>query len=156
MQSLPNADMRRSPENGDHRKYWMEEEEEDAIYGIFLKKIRYRSGCSPSLTMDSLSSEPSGVSYLEWQTIKVRSLKAGTLDRILRQLINSDYDLDSGTYHVFLDTYREATTPLEVVTLLLEHLTAARETPRERPIKQLLFTLLENYPEDFTRYSYIK
>ncbi|GAU92770.1 hypothetical protein RvY_04810 [Ramazzottius varieornatus] len=151
MQSLSNADTRRSPENGDHRKYWMEEDGDDAIYGVFLKKIRYRSGCSPSLAVDTSCNE--AVSYLEWQTIKVKVLKAATLDRVLRQLINDENELDSGTVNIFLDTYREVTTTAAVVTILLEHLTAARETPRERPIKQLLFTLLENYPEDFTSHS---
>lgn len=91
-----------------------------------------------------------GVAYLEWQTVKVRTLKAGTLEKIIQSLINSEQELDSCHVHIFLDTYREFTSPETVVQHLLKSLAENYGTLLERPLKQLLLILLENYPEDFS------
>ncbi|OQV14257.1 Ral guanine nucleotide dissociation stimulator-like 1 [Hypsibius exemplaris] len=166
---------RRSPEQFQtaSRRYWMDEEDDDAVYSIFLKRVRYGSpgtmasshalASSASFsTFDTASNTLAvpggGVSYLEWQTVKVRNLKAGTLDRILRCLITPDNELDSGHVNIFLDTYREISNPVDVVQQLLRQLVEAREehSPRQRPLRQLLNTLLDSYPEDFTSGSLVE
>ncbi|XP_055337717.1 ral guanine nucleotide dissociation stimulator-like [Paramacrobiotus metropolitanus] len=139
---------RKPPEqHADNRRYWMDEEEEDAVYSVFLKKVRYAQSNGASLTSDD--NIHGSVSYMEWQTIKVRLLKAGTMERIMQALINSEYELESSHVNIFLDTYREFTTPEVVVEYLLRNLSAAYGTPLERPTKQLLVMLFDNHPEDF-------
>ena len=88
-----------------------EESEEDALFEVRLRRITYNSGL-----MDSLADEP--VSHLQWQTQKVRTLRAATLPRLIAELTPMDSDVDPSFLITFLGTYRAFTTTGRLLELL--------------------------------------
>lgn len=60
------------------------------------------------------------ISHLEWETVRVRFVKAGTLKRLVEALSTDDGELETTYINVFLATYRSFSTPKEVLKLLLE------------------------------------
>lgn len=86
-----------------------------------LKKVRY---CSS----DKLSPSPEDdgpISHLMWETTRVRTIKAGTLAKLVEHLSPSNgslEELDPGYLIAFLSTYRTFAKTAEVVDLLLERL----------------------------------
>lgn len=60
------------------------------------------------------------ISHLEWETVKVRFIKAGTLERLVESLATDDGELESTYVNVFLATYRTFATPKQVLSLLLD------------------------------------
>lgn len=66
---------------------------------------------------------PDGVAYKEWETIKVKQLKAATLEKLVEHLTSCTseaMDWDPGFLMAFLCTYKSFATTDEVVDLLLE------------------------------------
>lgn len=88
-----------------------EETEEDALFEIRLRRITYSSGLT-----DSLQDEP--ISRLQWQTQKVRTLKAATLERLVSELTPSDGEVDPSFMITFLSTYRAFSSTEQVLRLL--------------------------------------
>lgn len=70
----------------------------------------------------SLTSQDSDdeISHLEWETVRVRFVKAGTLERLVESLATDDGELESTYINVFLTTYRTFASARQVLTLLLE------------------------------------
>lgn len=60
------------------------------------------------------------ISHLEWETVKVRFIKAGTLPRLVESLATDDGELESTYINVFLATYRTFATPKQVLNLVLD------------------------------------
>lgn len=60
------------------------------------------------------------ISHLEWETVRVRLLKAGTLERLVEALATDEGELESTYVNIFLATYRTFASPHEVLTLLLD------------------------------------
>lgn len=60
------------------------------------------------------------ISHLEWETVRVRFVKAGTLKRLVEALSTDDGELETTYINVFLATYRSFSTAREVLKLLLE------------------------------------
>ena len=86
------------------------------MYNTLLKKVRYRSHNSEDILSD-------GVAYKEWETIKVKQLKAATLEKLVEHLTSCTseaMDWDPGFLMAFLCTYKSFATTDEVVDLLLE------------------------------------
>lgn len=46
------------------------------------------------------------ISHLEWETVRVRFVKAGTVERLVEALATDDGELESTYVNVFLATYR--------------------------------------------------
>lgn len=136
-------------------KVWGEERLDGAIYTIYLKKVRYHR---PTYTISSDDNGES-ISHLEWETVKVRLLKAGTLRRLVEALATDEGELESTYVNVFLATYRTFTTPDEVLTLLLDRYEqlANNELDLPEPVADqhcktlcgALHVWLESYPEDW-------
>lgn len=97
--------------------FWKEEREQDAIYSVSLKKVRYRS----SDTM--VPSPDEDISHLLWETIRIRTIKAGSLAKLVEHLAPSTSsleDLDPGYLIAFLSTYRTFAQATEIADLLFE------------------------------------
>ncbi len=60
------------------------------------------------------------ISHLEWETVRVRFIKAGTLEKLVESLASDVGELESTYVNVFLATYRTFASPKQVLNLLLE------------------------------------
>ena len=96
------------------------------------------------------------ISHLEWETVRVRFLKAGTVQRLVESLANDDGELESTYINVFLATYRAFTTPQEVLELLLvrydsldENSAALTGEQHRKTLVQALHVWLDAYPGDW-------
>lgn len=56
---------------------------------------------------------------MEWETVRVRFVKAATLSRLVDALTTDDGELESTFVNVFLTTYRTFSQPEKVLELLL-------------------------------------
>ena len=135
---------------------WSEEEEDGAIYTVALKRLRYHSLKSDGLTPDM------DLSCKQWETIKTKQIKAGTLQKLVDYLtppsLETD-DSDPGFFLTFLCTYKSFTTTFEVTNLLLKRyefcqnnwLCGENETLRGIMKRVcLVFTVwFDKYPYDF-------
>lgn len=90
---------------------------------------------------------------MEWETVRVRFLKAGTVQRLVESLANDDGELESTYINVFLATYRAFTTPHEVLELLLARYDALDESTgcdqHRKTLVQALHVWLDAYPGDW-------
>lgn len=137
-------------------RLWGEERADGAIYTVYLKKVRYHR---PTRTIASDSDD--GISHLEWETVRVRFVKAATLEKLVESLATDDGELESTYINVFLATYRTFASTETVLNLLLERyeqLTGAGDGGEvddvilEQHRKTLVLALhvwLDTYPEDF-------
>lgn len=108
-------------------RLWGEERIDGAVYTVYLKKVRYHSP-SKSITTDS----DDGISHLEWETVRVRFVKAGTLCRLVENLASPDTGEIESTYvNVFLATYRTFASPKQVLNLLIERYEELCQTDHE-------------------------
>lgn len=57
---------------------------------------------------------------MEWETVRVRFVKAATLSRLVEALATDDGELESTFINVFLSTYRTFSTPKQVLDLLIK------------------------------------
>jgi hypothetical protein len=60
------------------------------------------------------------ISHLEWETVRVRFIKAGTLEKLVESLASDVGELESTYVNVFLATFRTFASPKQVLNLLLE------------------------------------
>ncbi|KAL5292180.1 RGL1 family protein [Megaselia abdita] len=96
-------------------RLWGEEREKDAIFTVYLKKVRYHR--PTPITANESDDE---ISHLEWETVRVRFVKAATLSRLVEALATDDGELESTFINVFLSTYRTFSTPKQVLDLLIK------------------------------------
>lgn len=97
--------------------FWKEEREQEAIYSVSLKKVRYHSSDKV------LPSPDEDISHLLWETIRIRTIKAGSLAKLVEHLAPSAAsleELDPGYLIAFLSTYRTFAQATEIADLLFE------------------------------------
>ncbi|XP_048875524.1 ral guanine nucleotide dissociation stimulator-like isoform X3 [Brienomyrus brachyistius] len=137
-----------------------EEVEDGAIYTITLRKVQMHHTATKGQRWLGVESE-SALSLYE--TCKVRTIKAGTLDRLVEYMVSAFRGNDSTYVTIFLCTYRSFATTKQVLDLLLnryaklQHLPGAegpRVTHDERTelkntISSILGAWLDQYSEDF-------
>jgi len=138
-------------------KVWGEERVDGAIYTVYLKKVRYHR---PTSTVSDDDSDEK-VSHLEWETVRVRLLKAGTLQRLVEALATDEGELESTYVNVFLATYRTFSTQQQVLSLLLDRYEQLANNELDLPEKVAdlhrktlcgaLHVWLESYPEDWNQ-----
>ncbi|KAF2352765.1 Ras guanine-nucleotide exchange factors catalytic domain [Trinorchestia longiramus] len=140
-------------------RLWGEERVDGAIYTVYLKKVRYHHP-SRSITQEV---DDDDISHLEWETVRVWFLKAGTLEKLVESLASSETgELESTFVNVFLATFRTFSTVPKILNLILERYLALSDLQnegvgvpahlREEHKKALRLTLqvwLDTYPEDF-------
>jgi ral guanine nucleotide dissociation stimulator-like 1 len=76
------------------------------------------------------------ISHLEWETVRVRFVKAGTLKKLVEALSTDDGELETTYINVFLATYRSFSTPREVLKLLLQRYEELSDSPPNGKIDQ--------------------
>lgn len=100
--------------------FWKEERENEAIYSVSLKKVRYRSS---DRDKQLPSPDEEDVAYLQWETLRIRTIKAGSLAKLVEHLAPSAAsleELDPGYLIAFLSTYRTFAQATEIADLLFE------------------------------------
>eukprot|EP00058_Branchiostoma_floridae_P014769 XP_002600257.1 hypothetical protein BRAFLDRAFT_118269 [Branchiostoma floridae] len=125
---------------GESSREWGEEKEDGVIYTVSLKKVRHQTTTTS----------------LQWETMKLRTLKAGTVERLVENLAPEDVeDQDTNSMHlnVFLATYRAFTTADEVLDILFRRaFTTADEVLDilfRRIIQSVLCIWMDIYQDDF-------
>ena len=91
-----------------------EEREEGVVFSVCLKRVRYRR---------SVSVESTDEGHLQWNSQKVRTLRAGTVEKIVEHLAPYGKEADVSYRACFLCTFRTFTTVQEVLKLLVERYT---------------------------------
>ncbi|XP_050670284.1 ral guanine nucleotide dissociation stimulator-like 1 isoform X2 [Leptidea sinapis] len=135
-------------------RLWGEERVDGAVYTVYLKKVRYHrpTRCASSESDDEIS-------HLEWETVRVRFVKAGTVERLVEALATDDGELESTYVNVFLATYRSFAECGKVLDLLLrryealsyDDVSAGNDTSQQhrKTLVACLHVWLDTYPEDF-------
>ncbi|CAK9302230.1 unnamed protein product [Gordionus sp. m RMFG-2023] len=148
-------------------KYWNEDIQENAIYSIYIKKVRY----NPAGRLNQIiANEPlypninvgknSNTSLLHWETVKVKHIKAGTIDKLIDELIDEKGNLNHNYTTIFLATFRAFIKPLALMNNIQQRLTYVirDKNPKNDDLKNenvlksfklILLTWLDFYPEDF-------
>ncbi|XP_023320057.1 ral guanine nucleotide dissociation stimulator isoform X2 [Eurytemora carolleeae] len=131
-------------------RLWGEEKVDGAIYTVYLKKVRYHTP-----TKSTNSDDEDSISHLEWETVRVRFVKAGTLARLVDALASDTGELESTYINVFLATYRTFASAKQVLNLLTEryeqlgNMSKERSEQHRRTLRQALHVWLDQFPEDF-------
>lgn len=76
--------------------------EEGAVFSVTLKRVRYADG------------------HLQWNTCKIRTLRAGVVERLVEHLAPYREEVDVSYRTCFLCTYRTFTSAATVLRLLRE------------------------------------
>lgn len=91
---------------------WGEEEEDGAVFGVTLRR-------EPVLPISDTAEPPSTFSFVQYHTVKVRRLKAATLERLVTHLLDLEHQEHDFT-RIFLSTYRAFTSTSTLVELLFQ------------------------------------
>jgi ral guanine nucleotide dissociation stimulator-like 1 len=96
---------------------------------------------------------------LEWETVRVRFVKAATLSRLVEALATDDGELESTFVNVFLTTYRTFAQPEQVLDLLLDRYESLHSEPHKhsealcdqhkKTLVSVLHVWLDGFPEDW-------
>ncbi|XP_056228503.1 ral guanine nucleotide dissociation stimulator-like 1 isoform X1 [Seriola aureovittata] len=124
---------------------WGEEEEDGAVFGITLRR-------EPVMPSSDTAEPPTAFSFVQYHTVKVRRLKAATLERLVTHLLDTEHQEPDFT-RVFLSTYRAFTSASTLIELLFqrEDLNANLDNtvcPRST-LPPVIRLWLEEYSEDF-------
>uniref|UniRef100_A0A4W6CR06 Ral guanine nucleotide dissociation stimulator n=1 Tax=Lates calcarifer TaxID=8187 RepID=A0A4W6CR06_LATCA len=130
-----------------------EEAEEDAIFTITLRKVQLHQSASKGQRWLGVETD-SALSLYE--TCKVRTIKAGTLERLVEYMVSAFRGKDSTYVTIFLCTYRSFATTKQVLDLLLNRYAFPSygcETGRRFislcTVSSILGAWLDQYSEDF-------
>ncbi|XP_033829897.1 ral guanine nucleotide dissociation stimulator-like 1 isoform X2 [Periophthalmus magnuspinnatus] len=91
---------------------WGEEEDNGAVFGITLR----RDPVVPSPESPDL---PTVFSFSQYHTVKLRRLKAASLDRLISHLLDHE-NQEADFARVFLSTYRAFTSSTDLIELLFQ------------------------------------
>ena len=99
----------------ENSRHWGEEKEDDAIWGIYLKKVRYQRpssivqivqargnhslgdrkspGSSNNNGVANSAEDNEEIAHLMWETVRVKVLRAGSLRKVIEAIANDDTDV---------------------------------------------------------------
>nr|XP_061804573.1 ral guanine nucleotide dissociation stimulator-like [Nerophis lumbriciformis] len=137
-----------------------EEVEDDAIFTITLRKVQLHHSSSKGQRWLGVETDAALSLY---ETCKVRTIKAGTLERLVEYMVTAFKGKDSTYVTIFLCTYRSFATAKQVLDLLLNRYarlqnvpaaTAHRVCPDDstelrNTVSSILGAWLDQYSEDF-------
>ncbi|XP_021529783.2 ral guanine nucleotide dissociation stimulator isoform X3 [Aotus nancymaae] len=137
---LPMSGLQQNEKNGDGDKASSTQEigEElinGVIYSISLRKVQLHHGANKGQRWLGYENESALNLY---ETCKVRTVKAGTLEKLVEHLVPAFQGSDLSYVTIFLCTYRAFTTTQQVLDLLFKS-----------AISSILGTWLDQYSEDF-------
>ncbi|XP_072908907.1 ral guanine nucleotide dissociation stimulator-like isoform X6 [Hemitrygon akajei] len=146
-----------------------EETEDGAIYTITLRRVQVHHTASKGQRWLGVESESAMNLY---ETCKVRTIKAGTLEKLVEYLVSAFKGNDSTYVTIFLCTYRAFASTKQVLDLLLNRygnlhqmngdvskLTQDDRVELKNTISSILGAWLDQYSEDFRKppdYSCLK
>ncbi|CAG7837545.1 unnamed protein product [Allacma fusca] len=152
----------------ENSRHWGEEKESDAVWGIFLKKVRYQRPSSivqivqargnhslgdkkvSSNGIDSDEPDDSGeIAHLMWETVRLKVLRAGSLKKVIEAIANDDTDIQATHLSVFLATYRTFASPAEVMNEIIKIYRGSTDEFLSKAMLDALNVWLDTYPEDF-------
>ncbi|KAM7393750.1 hypothetical protein PAMP_020599 [Pampus punctatissimus] len=124
---------------------WGEEEEDGAVFGITLRR-------EPVLHSSDAAELPTALSFIQYHTVKVRRLKAATLERLITHLLDSEHQ-EPDYIRVFLSTYRAFTSTSTLIELLFQRDDSVANLDNTVCLRSTLPPVirlwLEEYSEDF-------
>lgn len=92
-----------------------EEREEGVVFSVCLKRVRYVYRRSISM-----GSPDESRGHLQWNSQKIRTLRAGTVEKLVEHLAPYGKEVDVSYRTCFLCTFRTFTTVQDVLRLLIE------------------------------------
>ncbi|KAI1891639.1 hypothetical protein AGOR_G00145850 [Albula goreensis] len=144
---------------------WGEEVEEGAIYNVTLKRVQIQQAANKGARWLGVEGDrlPPGHTVSQLETCKIRSIRAGTLERLVETLLTAFGDNDLTYTSIFLSTYRAFATTEAVLQLLLDKYGNVEDSEGEneqcRPsenkgavrnaLASILRAWLDQCPEDF-------
>ncbi|XP_048472495.1 ral guanine nucleotide dissociation stimulator-like isoform X4 [Rhincodon typus] len=137
-----------------------EETVDGAVYTVTQRQVHLQQAANKGQQWLGMENELVGTTC---ETVKIRSIKLGTLERIVQHLLEALDCGDSSYVSVFLATYRTFTTTQEVLDLLLDRLDHLKRELGEstdccslndwdhlrHAASSVFSTWLEQYSEDF-------
>ncbi|XP_028300402.1 ral guanine nucleotide dissociation stimulator-like 1 isoform X1 [Gouania willdenowi] len=159
----------RSPESSPHHwssvQDWGEEVEEGAIYNVTLKRVQIQQAANKGARWLGAEGDrlPPGHTVSQLETCKIRSIRAGTLERLVETLLTAFGDNDLTYTSIFLSTYRAFASTQTVLQLLLDRYGNVEENQQgtkrcqssgtngaiRNVLASILRAWLDQCPEDF-------
>ncbi|KAM6963202.1 ral guanine nucleotide dissociation stimulator-like 1 isoform 2-T2 [Aplochiton taeniatus] len=101
---------------------WGEEVEEGAIYNVTLKRVQIQQAANKGARWLGVEGDrlPPGHTVSQLETCKIRSIRAGSLERLVETLLTAFGDNDLTYTSIFLSTYRAFARTHTVLQLLLD------------------------------------
>ncbi|XP_037001574.2 ral guanine nucleotide dissociation stimulator-like 1 isoform X1 [Artibeus jamaicensis] len=101
---------------------WGEEVEEGAVYHVTLKRVQIQQAANKGARWLGVEGDqlPPGHTVSQYETCKIRTIKAGTLQKLVENLLTAFGDNDFTYISIFLSTYRGFASTKEVLGLLLD------------------------------------
>uniref|UniRef100_A0A8C2H284 Ral guanine nucleotide dissociation stimulator-like 1 n=1 Tax=Cyprinus carpio TaxID=7962 RepID=A0A8C2H284_CYPCA len=144
---------------------WGEEVEEGAIYNVTLKRVQIQQAANKGARWLGAEGDrlPPGHTVSQLETCKIRSIRAGTLERLVETLLTAFGDNDLTYTSIFLSTYRAFATTQTVLELLLDRYGSFEDCEGEHnqcrtgesraavrtALASILRAWLDQCPEDF-------
>ncbi|TRZ02184.1 hypothetical protein DNTS_016301 [Danionella cerebrum] len=144
---------------------WGEEVEEGAIYNVTLKRVQIQQAANKGARWLGVEGDrlPPGHTVSQLETCKIRSIRAGTLERLVETLLTAFGDNDLTYSSIFLSTYRAFATTQSVLELLLDRYGSFEDIEEEHKqsrsgesrnavrsaLASILRAWLDQCPEDF-------
>ncbi|XP_053101795.1 ral guanine nucleotide dissociation stimulator-like 1 isoform X3 [Hemicordylus capensis] len=101
---------------------WGEEVEEGAVYHVTLKRVQIQQAANKGARWLGVEGDqlPPGHTVSQYETCKIRTIKAGTLEKLVENLLTAFGDNDFTYISIFLSTYRGFASTKDVLELLLD------------------------------------
>ncbi|KAF3834921.1 hypothetical protein F7725_027479 [Dissostichus mawsoni] len=140
---------------------WGEEVEEGAIYNVTLKRVQIQQAANKGARWLGVEGDrlPPGHTVSQLETCKIRSIRAGTLERLVETLLTAFGDNDLTYTSIFLSTYRAFASTQTVLQLLLDRYGSVEEQEGGKcsetyvairsALASILRAWLDQCPEDF-------
>ncbi|XP_072295038.1 ral guanine nucleotide dissociation stimulator-like 1 isoform X2 [Eucyclogobius newberryi] len=143
---------------------WGEEVEEGAIYNVTLKRVQILQAANKGARWLGAEGDrlPPGHTVSQLETCKIRSIRAGTLERLVETLLTAFGDNDLTYTSIFLSTYRAFACTQIVLKLLLDRYGSLEENTEanrcqstetrgaiRNALASILRAWLDQCPEDF-------
>ncbi|XP_061098153.1 ral guanine nucleotide dissociation stimulator-like 1 isoform X2 [Conger conger] len=138
---------------------WGEEVEEGAIYNVTLKRVQIQQAANKGARWLGVENDrlPPGHTVSQLETCKIRSIRAGTQQRLVETLLTAFADNDLTYTSIFLYTYRTFASTESVLRLLFARYERAEDSQAASEAKgnvcnvlaSILRAWLDQCPEDF-------
>ncbi|XP_071343671.1 ral guanine nucleotide dissociation stimulator-like 1 isoform X1 [Trachinotus anak] len=154
-----------SPRHWSSVQDWGEEVEEGAIYNVTLKRVQIQQAANKGARWLGAEGDrlPPGHTVSQLETCKIRSIRAGTMERLVETLLTAFGDNDLTYTSIFLSTYRAFTSTQSVLNLLLDRYGCMEENEQgtgrcqgsetngaiRNALASILRAWLDQCPEDF-------